>query len=117
LFPSAALAAAAARAIRRERNRVLQYDWPEGREGLRQWIASRLRDRGADVAANEVIVTSGAQQAVLVTAQLVLRPGFRVALDAESYPGALDAFAARGAVPVRPGTPAACAYTMPALGR
>jgi 2-aminoadipate transaminase len=127
LFPKAALAASASRVVRRDGNRALQYDWPEGREELRAWICARLARRGARVSPEEVIITSGAQQAVSIATHVLLggegsegRAGSRhgrapsVALDPETYPGALDIFRARGAV-AQSIEGARCAYVMPAL--
>src|SRR6476659_788525 len=96
LFPRAALARAFVRAMREPRASALQYAWPEGREQLRGWIAARLRARGADLSADDVIVTSGAQQALAIVAQLCVRRGEPVGMDAESYPAAIDLFTTRG---------------------
>src|SRR4051812_3455546 len=65
---------------------ALQYGWVEGSEGLRAWVATRLRARGAAVAAEDVIITNGAQQAIAIALELAVRPGARVAVDAETYP-------------------------------
>lgn len=99
LFPSDALADASSRVLHRLGQQVLQYDWPEGREDLRGWIAERLRRRGADVAPEDVLVTSGAQQALAITAELLLEPGAAVGMDAATYPGAIEIFAGRCARP------------------
>lgn len=125
LFPKAELEASAARVVERDGDRILQYDWPEGREELRAFIARRLARRGAEVSPEDVIVTSGAQQAISITARVVLGQGLSggegaaaempgVAMDPKTYPGALDVFRALGA-PVRPLDAARCAYTMPAI--
>lgn len=116
LFPRAALARAFVRAMREPAASALQYAWPEGRERLRAWIADRLRGRGARVQADDVIVTSGAQQAIAIAAQLVLHRGGAVGVDRETYPAALDLFRTRGAVP-RAGLDGVRAfYAMPAIG-
>ncbi len=67
---------------------ALQCSWPEGDEDLRAWIAGQLRRRGAHVARDDVIVTSGAQQAVSLAAQLVRGSRARIGVDRESSPGA-----------------------------
>jgi 2-aminoadipate transaminase len=71
----------------------LQYDWPEGRPLLRALVARRLRDRLGAVEPDDVIVTSGAQDALAIALE-VLRPA-RVVTDAATYPAALDLFRAR----------------------
>ncbi|HEY2746142.1 MAG TPA: aminotransferase class I/II-fold pyridoxal phosphate-dependent enzyme, partial [Polyangia bacterium] len=92
LFPRGALARAFVRAMREPQASALQYAWPEGRAELREWIAARLRARGATVTGEELIVTSGAQQAIAIAAQLALARGDEVGVDAETYPAALDLF-------------------------
>jgi 2-aminoadipate transaminase len=116
LFPRAALARAFVRSMREPRATALQYAWPEGREGLRAWIAARLRARGANLSADDVIVTSGAQQALAIAAQLCFRRGETVGVDDETYPAALDLFATRGAQLRRGWHGVRCFYAMPAIG-
>lgn len=116
LFPRAALARAFVRAMREPAASALQYAWPEGRERLRAWIAARLRARGASVQADEVIVTSGAQQALAIVTQLLVRRGDAVGTDRETYPAALDLLRTRGAE-LRAGADGVrCFYAMPAIG-
>ena len=117
LFPRGLLARAFVRAMREPRASALQYAWPEGRQELREWIAARLRARGAAVAADEVIVTSGAQQAIAIAAQLTFARGEAIGVDPETYPAALDLFRTRGGRP-RAGWDGdvRAFYAMPAIG-
>jgi DNA-binding transcriptional MocR family regulator len=71
--------------------------WPAGVPALRAAIAARLTAQGLATDADQILVTTGAQQAIHLVAQLVLRPGDAVAVEAVSYLGALDVFAAAGA--------------------
>jgi 2-aminoadipate transaminase len=93
LFPKRELGAALEAVLSRQANAALQYGWPEGAEELREEVAQRLRARGAALDATRIVITSGAQQAILLALSAVPRKG-TVAVDAESYPGALDAFRA-----------------------
>jgi 2-aminoadipate transaminase len=97
LFPRQKLASAFLSVVSRPNCEALQYGWPEGSEGLRKWIADRLRGRGADVSPDDVIVTSGAQQALAIAVELIGIDGRVVATEEETYPGALDLFRDRGA--------------------
>jgi DNA-binding transcriptional MocR family regulator len=63
-----------------------------GLPALREAIAAHLTVGGLPTTAEQVLVTSGAQQAIGVVAALYLRPGDAVALEDPTYPGALDAF-------------------------
>lgn len=70
--------------------------WPAGLPALRAAVARRLTVQGLPTDPDEVLVTTGAQQAIHLVAQLVLRPGDAVAAEAVTYLGALDVFAAAG---------------------
>ncbi|MCK2242297.1 MULTISPECIES: PLP-dependent aminotransferase family protein [unclassified Crossiella] len=74
---------------------------------LRVALAGQLAGRGVPAVAEDVIVTSGSQQAVDMLAQGLLQPGDEIVLEEPTYRGALEAFRARGAkvlsVPVRTG--------------
>jgi 2-aminoadipate transaminase len=113
LFPRNALSSSFLRAIRAPRGDALQYGWPEGREGLRAWVARRLCRRGAAIGEEDVIITNGAQQALDIAIGLLLRRGHRIACDPESYGGALDLFRARGLKPVATRNGVAARYVMP----
>lgn len=112
LFPRDVLTAAFRSAMDDPSAAALQYDWPEGRHGLREWVAARLRGRGADVDHNAVILTAGAQQGINLACQFLLRPGSRVRVSAESYPAALELFRQREAVLALGMAPADCVYVM-----
>jgi len=87
LIPRAELARALAEVTAGEE--ALQYGWPEGDAALRGWIADRLRGRGADIGADRVIVTAGAQQALAITAAALAGT---VTVGDATYPGALGVF-------------------------
>lgn len=91
---------------------ALQYDWPEGQGGLREWVAARLRGRGADVDRDDVILTAGAQQGIALACQSLLKPGARVRVSMESYPAALELFRRHEAVLAVENEPADCVYVM-----
>ena len=63
-----------------------------GLSALRQAIAAHLTVGGLPTAEEQVLVTSGAQQAIGLVAALYLQPGDAVALEDPNYPGALDTF-------------------------
>lgn len=112
LFPRGSLTRAFRAAMDDPTAAALQYDWPEGRIGLRKWVAARLRRRGADVDHNAVILTAGAQQGIALACQFLVRPGARVRVSVESYPAALELFRQREAVLALGKEPADCAYVM-----
>jgi DNA-binding transcriptional MocR family regulator len=75
---------------------------PSGLPELRERVAAWLTDGGLPTASPQVLITSGAQQAVGLVAALVLQPGDVVVLENPTYFGAIDVFRSRGArlVPV-----------------
>jgi 2-aminoadipate transaminase len=115
-FPKRELARSFFRVLEQAGVPALQYGWAEGFESLRQLVASRLRARGASVSADEVIVTSGAQQAIAIALEVICKAGDRVGVAAETYPAALDLMQERRLVPVASATGVRAHYAMPALG-
>jgi len=70
---------------------------PFGLRPLRQRIAAELTRRGLPTTEHQVLVTTGAQQAIRLIAELLVRPGDMVVVETPGYPGALDAFSRAGA--------------------
>lgn len=70
---------------------------PWGLPVLREAIARHLADTGLPTTAEQVVVTTGAQQAISAAAACWIRPGDRVVVDDPTYPGALAAFTQAGA--------------------
>jgi DNA-binding transcriptional MocR family regulator len=78
---------------------------PLGHPPLRQAVAAHLTGLGQPTVDEEVLITSGAQQAISLLAACYVQPGKLVVLEDPTFPGAVDAFRAAGAriltVPVR----------------
>src|SRR3546814_3491753 len=51
-----------------------------------------MRQRGAEVSADEVLIVSGSQQALDMLGKLFIDPGSKVLVEAPSYLGALQSF-------------------------
>lgn len=76
----------------------LCYGAPEGYERLRGLIAAYLRSsRGMQCSAEQIVITSGAQQGISLCAQLLVEPGDGVAVENPGYRAAGHAFAVAGA--------------------
>ncbi|HSS38164.1 MAG TPA: PLP-dependent aminotransferase family protein [Polyangia bacterium] len=114
-FPKRELALAFVLVLRRAGTPALQYGWAEGSDRLRAFVAGRLRARGADTQADDVIITSGAQQAIAIALELTARAGDAVGVGAQSYPAALELMRARRLVPVREWRGPQVRYVMPAV--
>lgn len=70
----------------------LQYAPTEGLDEVRGWVAARLRAAGRDCTADDVLVTSGSQQALSLAATALVDPGNVVAIEEPGYLGAIQAF-------------------------
>ena len=76
----------------------LCYGDPAGDGRLRGLIAAYLRSsRGLQCCAEQIVITSGAQQAISLCAQLLVTPGDGVAIENPGYRAAGHAFAIAGA--------------------
>ena len=69
---------------------------PSGLPQLREGVAGWLTEQGLPTASPQVLITSGAQQAIGLVAALVLQPGDVVVLENPTYFGATDVFRSRG---------------------
>ncbi|KAE9647263.1 PLP-dependent aminotransferase family protein [Pseudomonas sp. PB106] len=76
----------------------LCYGDPAGDARLRGMIAAYLRSsRGMQCSAEQIVITSGAQQGISLCAQLLVAPGDGVAIENPGYRAAGHAFAVAGA--------------------
>ena len=97
-FPTEALAAAAAAAIRNTAGALTEYPGTLGHPGLRQAMARRESEReGVSVDPDHIVLTNGSMQAVTLTARaLAPNPGNVVVTEALTYPGSISAFRDQG---------------------
>jgi 2-aminoadipate transaminase len=98
LFDREGLRAAFAAVLGEESGaRALQYSTTEGDPVLRRLIAERLSGRGLQTGGEDLLITSGSQQALALVAAVLLEPGDRVLVEEPSYLAALQCFALAGA--------------------
>ena len=71
---------------------ALQYGPTDGYLPLRQWIADSLSTNGAKIIPEQVLMTSGSQQALDLLGKVLIDEGSRVLVETPSYLGALQAF-------------------------
>ena len=81
---------------------ALQYSPTEGYDPLREMIAHNMARYGIVANADNVLITSGSQQALDLIGKLLVNRGDRILVEAPTYLGALQAFSVYGAqyVPV-----------------
>jgi 2-aminoadipate transaminase len=76
---------------------ALQYGATEGYEPLRELIATNMSRYGIKAKVENVLITSGSQQALDLIGKLFINAGDRVLVEAPTYLGALQAFNIYGA--------------------
>src|SRR5689334_21218597 len=77
--------------------RALQYAPTEGNAELRARIAERLTGRGLPTGPDDLLVTTGSQQALTLVATALLDPGAVVAVEEPTYLATLQCFQLAGA--------------------
>lgn len=98
LFPAETWSRLLARFWRRSDAGLLGYTEAAGLPRLRELIAAYLsHSRGLHCTAEQVIVTSGAQQAISLAALALLKPSDRVAVESPGYRAAAAALSLTGA--------------------
>ncbi len=76
---------------------ALQYGTTEGYLPLRDQIARHSARYGIEVTADNILITSGSQQALDLLGKIFINPGDRILVESPTYLGALQAWNAYGA--------------------
>ncbi|MEN3275263.1 MAG: 2-aminoadipate transaminase [Massilia sp.] len=71
---------------------ALQYGPTDGYAPLREWIANSLSVEGTKILPEQILMTSGSQQALDLLGKVLIDEGSRVLVETPSYLGALQAF-------------------------
>lgn len=72
--------------------------YPTGHPRLRHAVAEYYRNRGLPTSFDQILITTGGQQALSLLARCFLQPGDRVLMESPSSPPALEVFRAEAAV-------------------
>ena len=91
-FPVQAMREACERVLADTPREALQYAASEGFGPLRDWVAAHLAGMGLQVDASQVLITTGSQQGLDLVGKVLIDAGSRVAVEAPTYLGALQAF-------------------------
>ena len=93
LFPTQAFQAALGDALSPEnQSTALQYSVSEGYAPLRDWLADHMTGLGIPCSRDNILITSGSQQALDYLGKLLLSPGDTALVGWPTYLGALGAF-------------------------
>src|SRR5207253_8758618 len=77
--------------------RALQYGASEGYTPLREMIARHTERYSLRITPDNVLITSGSQQALDLLGKVLINPGDRILVESPTYLGALQAWSAYGA--------------------
>ncbi|HYL13332.1 MAG TPA: PLP-dependent aminotransferase family protein [Terriglobales bacterium] len=97
VFPLQRFEEACHRVLEKNGPAALQYGQTEGYEPLRQMLAHNMARYGIRAKVENVLITSGSQQALDLIGKLLINSGDRVLVEAPTYLGALQAFNVYGA--------------------
>ncbi len=92
VFPVEEVRAATERVLKDHPTTALQYTTTEGYRPLRELLVRHMGRYGVEVGPENVLVTSGSQQALDLVGKLLINPGDRVLVEEPTYLGALQAF-------------------------
>ncbi len=73
---------------------ALQYGGGQGQVSLRRTLTALMHEEALEADPEDIVVTTGAQQALDLVGKIFIDPGDVVAVEAPSYVGALTAFGA-----------------------
>lgn len=108
LLPGAQVARAIVKATRDLGADGMQYEMPPGYEELRRQIALRAAQIGCRVTAKDVVITSGAMDAINLSLRAITQPGDTVAIESPMYYGIIGMLSSLGLkaaeIPVHPET-------------
>ncbi|MCC6604177.1 MAG: PLP-dependent aminotransferase family protein [Anaerolineae bacterium] len=94
MFPVAAFEAATQRVLRQFGSQALQYSTTEGYLPLRELIVEKMGRYGIEASVDNVLITSGSQQALDMIGKLLINPGDLILTEQPTYLGALQAWRA-----------------------
>lgn len=96
-FPVEEISRACQKVLSDHGDQALQYSTTEGYLPLRQMIARHSARYGIEVTPENILITSGSQQALDLLGKIFINPGDRVLVESPTYLGAIQAWKAYGA--------------------
>ena len=97
VFPIERFKEACQQVLEQHASQALQYGETEGYQPLREMIARHIARYGIKARTENVLITTGSQQALDLIGKLLINPGDRILVEAPTYLGALQAFNLYGA--------------------
>lgn len=97
LFDAEGIRIAADAVLRASPGAVLQYGATEGYQPLREGISAFMKGKGATVAPDGLVVTTGSQQALDLVGKTLISPGDKVIVEAPTFLATIQCFRLYGA--------------------
>jgi 2-aminoadipate transaminase len=97
MFDVEGIKEAANKALTEEPGAALQYGATEGYQPLREQLSAFMGTKGATVSANELIVTTGSQQALDLLGKTMISPGDKVIVEGPTFLATIQCFRLYGA--------------------
>ncbi|MGH1372050.1 MAG: PLP-dependent aminotransferase family protein [Cellvibrionaceae bacterium] len=94
--PATQLKAATNRVVRHHFEKSLQLSPSPGDLELRRLIAQRMTSQGSQLSPDDIVITNGCQEAILISLQAITSPGDVVAVEMPCYYGFLQALESLG---------------------
>jgi DNA-binding transcriptional MocR family regulator len=97
MFDVEGLKEASSKALNEEPGGALQYGATEGYQPMREQLSSFMATKGATVSAQELIVTTGSQQALDLLGKTMISPGDKVIVEGPTFLATIQCFRLYGA--------------------
>jgi DNA-binding transcriptional MocR family regulator len=75
---------------------AMRYENPQGNHQLRTIISRRMADYGAFISPDDILITNGAQEAVMLSLRLITSPGDIVVVESPTFYGLLQSIDSLG---------------------
>lgn len=95
-LPTQAIGRALTKIVRTQRVQTAGYMMPPGAPELRRQIARRMSEAGSTVSADDIIITTGCQEALSLALRAVTEPGDVVAVESPAFYGLLHVLESLG---------------------
>lgn len=92
LFPNIKVNEVCSQILNDHPGKALQYSTTEGYQPLREFIANQTSKKGFNVTADNILITSGSQQALDLLGRIFINEGDHILVECPTYLGALQAF-------------------------
>ena len=97
MFDVEGIQAASTKALNEEPGGALQYGATEGYQPLREQLSAFMATKGATVTSQELIVTTGSQQALDLLGKTMISPGDKVIVEGPTFLATIQCFRLYGA--------------------